>query len=99
MRTKGQDNKQSKSYKAINVTTGLVMQFKGLRAFCTSIWGNNLDGTPKNITRAVDMSNGKRGVRNVKGWHIYKVEKEVEEQQPKSKVDPIGDYLRDKHGK
>jgi hypothetical protein len=89
MRKKGKDNSRSLSYKATQRDTGLTLEFIGIRAFCRSMWGENPDGTPRNITRAIDMSNGKRGVKEVKGWVIEK----VATGKPKV-VDPIGDYLR-----
>jgi hypothetical protein len=61
------------------------MEFKGLRAFCRSMWGENPDGTPKNISRAVDHTNGKGNIPDIKGWVIKKVP------QPD---DAIGNYIR-----
>lgn len=94
MGSRGKNSPNSLCYIAERLDTGLRVEFKGIRAFCRSMWGENPDGTPKNITRAIDMSNGKRGVTEVKGWIIRKASNTSNPIPVLNTKDPIGDYLK-----
>lgn len=93
MRSKGATSKSSKVIIATQLSTGLVIKVKGMRAFCTLLWGNNPSGVPRYISSVIEMCQGKSKQESIKGWTFRYAPPTPRAPMPVIR-DIIGSYLK-----